>query len=308
MKLSIIITTRNRKEDLILCINSIKLSKNITFDWELVIIDDNSNDWTENVSLEDFWINSGKVIHNSVQYMMVWARNLGVENSKWDYILFIDDDNVIEENMISELVQLADNNLEYGIIWPSMYFLNTKEKYMDYQKINLFTWKTTGFVDLSSEYFFDSDWVPNVFLIKREVFNNCWVFDKNLIQTFTEPDFAFNARRYWYKCWMFKNAITYHNVFTQDTFSPRALWWKFNQKAYCLIRNRMIFISRYGKIHHKLIYIIFFSWFWPIVYSILVLRFKRFDLVILYWKGFIDWIYYFLTWRINNSILAKLAD
>ncbi|MFH1048216.1 MAG: glycosyltransferase family 2 protein [Patescibacteria group bacterium] len=301
MKLSIIITTRNRKNDLLECVNSIKRSKLLNFDWELIVVDDNSNDGTEKIKIEGLEIENGLVVHNETQQMMVKSRNIGVKNSTGKYILFIDDDNIIDEDMIKKLVDFADNNEKYGIVGPSMYYLKERKKYLDYQKINFFTGKTSGVIDNSNGKICKSDGIPNVFLIRREVFKKCGLFDESLIQTFTEPDFAFNAKRFGYKCGIIKEAKTYHNV--GSGLSDRCLGGEFKQKAYCLMRNRSLIIARYGKIYHKIIYIIFFSWFWPLLYSFLILREKRIDLVKLYWLGFKDGFIYFFTGKLNNSLV-----
>lgn len=308
MKLSIVITTRNRKSDLIDCVESIKRSTRLNFEWELVIVDDCSNDWTEYLTINDFWISNGIVIHNIDQKMMVRSRNIWAMSSKWEYILYIDDDNIIDENMIANLIDFADKNNEFWIIGPSMYFLNSKEKYLDFQNINLFTWRTLGGVDNSKAVICETDWIPNVFMIRKKIFEECWYFDEKLVQTFTEPDFAFNAKKYWFRCCILKSAITYHNILSEDIFTPRALGWKFNQKAYCLMRNRTLIVKRYWNLPQKLVYILFFSWLRPLLYSLLILKHKRFDLIKLYWRGFYDWLIYFFTGKLNDKVFQKLNN
>lgn len=300
MKLSIVITTRNRIDDLLNCVTSIKISKFFNDDWELIVVDDNSTDGTQKMKIEDLKMKNGFIVHNKTQQMMVRSRNIGINNSTGEYVLFIDDDNIIDGNMIVTLIDFADNNKNYGMIGPSMYYSKNKEKYLDFQKISLSTGKTDGIIDNSDLTICDSDGIPNVFLIRREVFEKCGLFDESLIQTFTEPDFAFNIKRRGYKCGIVKNAKTYHNA--SDNLSSRSLGGKFKQKAYCLMRNRSVIVARYGKFYHKIIYIIFFSWFWPLLYSLLVLRDKRTDLIKLYWLGFKDGFIYFFTGSLNNSL------
>lgn len=301
MKLSIIVTTRNRKKDLIECVNSIINSNFLTFDWELIIIDDNSNDGTEKIKLNDLGIKNGIIFHNDSQQMMVKSRNIGISVTKGQYLLFIDDDNIIDNNMIKELIYVAENNKEYGIIGPSMFYLKHNKKYLDYQKINFFTGKTIGKIDKSEKLTCESDGIPNVFLIKRETFEKCGIFDESLIQTFTEPDFAFTVKKNGYKCCIVKNAKTYHNV--ENNFSERSLGGEFKQKAYCLMRNRSVIIARYGNFFHKIVYIILFSWFWPLLYSLIIIRKRRIDLIKLYWLGFKDGIIYFINGNLKNSLL-----
>lgn len=300
MKLSVIITTRNRKSDLMKCLDSVKGARFLDFDWELIVVDDYSNDGTENLKVDDIGLRNGLVVHNKTQQMMVKSRNIGVKESVGEYLLFIDDDNMIDEDMIKGLVNFADSDETYGIIGPSMYYLKQNRKYLDFQRFNFFTGKTSGVVDNSEREICDSDGVPNVFLIRKKVFERCGLFDESLIQTFTEPDFCFNAKKFGYECGIVKISKTYHNV--DDSLSGRSLGGQFNQKAYCLMRNRSVVIARYGKFYHKIVYILFFSWFWPLLYSLLAFKNKRRDLIGLYWLGFKDGLFYFFTGVLDNPL------
>ncbi len=302
MDLSIIITTRNRKKDLIRCLESVRRSNFKKLEWELIIVDDSSDDGTEKLEIKDFDFSNIKIVHNVKQKMMVKSRNIGVKESIGEYLMFIDDDNVFDSEMLNELVDFAQRNKIYGIVGPSMYYLSTKEKYLDFQRINLLTGKTSGMIDKAGRSVCESDGIPNAFLIRKKVFDECGLFDEKLIQTFTEPDFAFNARKYGYKCGIIKKAKIYHDVSSDDVMRSRALGGQYTQKAYCLMRNRAVMVSRYGKWYQKVVYLIVFSWFWPLTYSILMLRERRFDLIKLYWKGFLDGMWYFLTGKLRNSL------
>ena len=62
MDLSIVITTRNRKKDLLECIDSIKESDFKNIEYELIIVDDASDDGTEKITQEDIVLNNVKII------------------------------------------------------------------------------------------------------------------------------------------------------------------------------------------------------------------------------------------------------
>jgi GT2 family glycosyltransferase len=269
----------------------------------LVVVNDNSNDGTGEIRIEDLEIKNGFMIHNTTQQMMVKSRNIGARETIGEYILFIDDDNVVDQNMITYLVEAADKHEEYGILGPSMYFLKGHQKYLDFQKINFFTGRTKGLIDDSKKIICDSHGIPNVFLIKKKVFDKCGYFDESLIQTYTEPDFAFKAKKIGFKCGIVTKALTYHDVSPNGQFTPRMLGGTFSQKAYCLIRNRTVIVSRYGRLYHKIIYFLFFSWLWPLLYTLLILKYRRFDLMRSYWVGFIDGIIYLLTKKLKFSYL-----
>lgn len=297
MMLSIVITTRNRKLDLLRCLDSIRNADLLGVSYEIIIIDDASTDGTGSLVGSDFII-----YHNSTQQMMVKSRNIGAKIATGKYILFIDDDNVIDALMIKILLDFAEKHSEYGILGPSMYYFDTKKKYLDFQTINFYTGKTAGIISTTSEEVCESIGIPNVFMIRKTVFEVYGYFDESLIQTFTEPDFALYVSKNNIKCGIVKYAKVFHDVSDYHNLSPRALGGKFNQKAYCLMRNRTVLIKRYGNYFNKIIYFYFFSWFWPLVYTLLMLKHKKYDLIKLYWLGYIDGIIYLFTGNLRKSI------
>lgn len=304
MDISIVITTRNRLKDLRACISSVILSDLKGIDWELVVVDDASTDDTQRMEMQEFGPIQGSVIHNDRQQMMVKSRNVGARAARGNYVLFIDDDNYVPPDMVKRLLTFAKNNPSYGIVGPSMYYADTQEKYLDYQKISFITGKTSGHIDPGAQEICQSDGVPNAFLIRKEVFEKCGYFDEKLIQTFTEPDFAFMIKAGNYKCGMLKTASIYHKTSKCSNFTLRALGGEFSQKAYCLMRNRTVLVCRYAKTWQKLIYLSVFSWVWPAIYSLLVLRSRRFDIIRLYWRGFFDGMFYVFSSRLRNSIVG----
>ncbi len=301
MLLSIVITTRNRYEDLISCLTSLKESNLANITYEIIIVDDASTDATKDLTISTFkGIKHFTVIHNEHQQMMVISRNTGGNIAKGKYILFIDDDNIIDEDMIAYLVTFAESNNSYGMLGPSMYLLKGKKRYLDYQKINFFTSKTTAYVDNTNSVICESDGIPNVFMVRNDAFTKCGGFDPKILQTYSEPELFFHMRTFGYKCGILKKAKTYHNVHLDSAYSPRNMGAAFPQKAFCLIRNRTIIIFRYGSLIHKISYLLLFSWVWPLVYSFIMLRYKKFSLIKLYWRGFFDGLYFVFTGTIRE--------
>ena len=132
---------------------------------------------------------------------MVRARNQGAKLAKGNYILFIDDDNEIDEKMIKCLMLHFDRYPEVGIVGPSMYHQNSQVPYLTAQKINLYTGRTRGLTTQDCDVL-STDGVPNVFMIRKSVLEKLNYFDEQIVQTFTEPDFAFKARKFGIKCEM----------------------------------------------------------------------------------------------------------
>lgn len=106
MKFSIIIPTYNRASMITHAIESI--SRQDYENWELLIIDDGSTDNTKEI-ISDF--KNDKIIYIYQENAERGAaRNNGIKNASGDYVFFLDSDDFIEKNYLSELKSLIELN------------------------------------------------------------------------------------------------------------------------------------------------------------------------------------------------------
>lgn len=294
---SVIVTTRDRKEIVKNCINSIKNStyRNI----EIIVVDDSSSDGTTEYLSKEFG-DSIKIVSLKQRGMLVKARNAGISKGNGDFFLFLDDDNIIHENMIEHLVNCAKLDKKYGIIGTIMYIGDETNLALTRQRVSLWTGKTKSFKKIVSEIK-ESDGTPNVFLVKREVFDTVGTFDEDFVATYTEPAFSFEAKKFGFKTIVCQNARTIH-MLPHGKISGRLIGGAFKHTAYILIRSRFVLIKKYGKLYHWIFFTILFSWIAPVIYTILALSTKRNDLIKLYWVGFIDGLMYMFTNNLRTSV------
>ena len=100
---------------------SILSVKNQSFkDWELIIVDDGSTDDT-NLVVSKFVENDNRIkyIYQSNKERSA-ARNNGINNSKGDYVCFIDSDDLYEDNYLKELQKFILENEDI----KSIFFCN----------------------------------------------------------------------------------------------------------------------------------------------------------------------------------------
>ena len=109
IKLSIIICTYNRADILTYCLNSIS-KQNISQDYfELIVVDNNSTDSTQDVcNLFSKKFKNFKYIEEK-QIGLSYARNTGYLNAKADWVAYIDDDAKLRLNYISEAINTIQN-------------------------------------------------------------------------------------------------------------------------------------------------------------------------------------------------------
>jgi GT2 family glycosyltransferase len=306
VELSIVITTRNRFDELMGCIDSVSRSE-FSRPFELIVIDDCSSDETAALTEAEiktrYGLDQVVVFHSTESLKMVRARNKGAQIATGRFILFIDDDNVVDPLMVAELFRCAENVTDAGVVGPSMYMLKNQEKYLDYQTINLYTMRTRLLTGDGVSELYESDGVPNVFLVKREVFDKAGYFDDRLIQTFTEPDFSYNALRHGFRTVTCPRAKTFHNI---DLSERSRHTGAIPAKAYCLMRNRFVIVKRYGSALQLLVFLTCFSWMWPLLYSLIAVGDGNLKRIPYYLAGFIDGFYYALTGRFRTrGIIAS---
>lgn len=112
-RFTVIIPTYNNASSLPRTINSV-LSQRVT-DWQLIIVDDGSKDNTEEIVssfLKDKRIQYIKKSNEGVAA----ARNTGFANSNGEYIIFLDSDDEILPNHLSDFTSILEDKKSVGFI------------------------------------------------------------------------------------------------------------------------------------------------------------------------------------------------
>lgn len=110
MKASIIITTWCRKESLSAIIDALLAQSYPLSDYEIIVCDSKSPDGTSEL-IDQFSCNYPKlnifIVHafNSISH----KRNLGISHAQGEFLIFIDDDCVPQENFLRHHVDFASN-------------------------------------------------------------------------------------------------------------------------------------------------------------------------------------------------------
>ncbi len=114
MKISAIICTYNREKYILQCLESIE---NQTIDknkYEIILINNNSTDNTEEIC-NTFAKNNKRV---NFKYFiersqgLSYARNRGIKEASGEFLSFIDDDAIVDENFLEEIINFFDSNNE----------------------------------------------------------------------------------------------------------------------------------------------------------------------------------------------------
>ena len=106
--ISVIVPVYNVEKYLKRCVDSI-LNQTFT-DFELILVDDGSNDKSINICDEYVDLDSRVHVIHQDNKGQAFARNLGIEKSKGDYIAFIDSDDVVHPQYLEILYNACKKN------------------------------------------------------------------------------------------------------------------------------------------------------------------------------------------------------
>jgi glycosyltransferase involved in cell wall biosynthesis len=136
-KVSVIITCYNYARYLTDAVESVVHQTYKDFD--IIIVNDGSTDETQEVaeSLIDKYSNKKISLINQVNSgQPAIARNLGIENSKSEYILCLDADDKIEQTMLQECVEVIENNHNIDFVYTDRLDFNDIEEIVPAKEFN----------------------------------------------------------------------------------------------------------------------------------------------------------------------------
>lgn len=123
-KISIILPTYNGEKYIKWAIESV-ISQSFS-DWELIVIDDGSNDNTESI-VKEYAGKDQRVIYfkNEVNLEIQKSLNKGLKEAKGEYIARIDDDDEwIDKDKLKKQVEFLDNNPDYALVGTGAVVVN----------------------------------------------------------------------------------------------------------------------------------------------------------------------------------------
>ena len=208
IKNSIIILTRDRKKLLNQCLNS--LYKNISFtEFEIILIDNGSRDDNTRFLKRHKAVKFIKLPHN---IGVSAGRNIGVSNTQGKYIIFLDDDTIVEDDPFFKITKFMDKNKEIGIVGPKLLYSNNKiqesiRKFPTPLSVfwrgtflgkilpNMSFYKDHLLRDFNHKEIKEVDWVLGACqIIRKEVFNAIGYLDEKYFYGYEDIDFCYRAK------------------------------------------------------------------------------------------------------------------
>lgn len=302
---SVIVVTRNRKQDLIKCIGSLHHSD--YHQVEMIVVD---NDSSTPVST---WLKrkfpNVKVVRSNGNLGAAGGRNLGMKFAKGDTFLFMDDDSLADRTMVGELVKILNSRKDIGIVQPKIYDMERKNVLGGIGcDINLLTGRVSA-IGIRQEDFGQYDKIRElqsvgcIWMVKRIVFEKIGGYDEEYFIPWEDTDFSFRAKKAGFRILFVSKALAWHKGLKNTFINPIIdyLGIRGEDRAYRISRNKIIFMRKNAPLLNFLIFISVINPIYLLVHSILISSTGRLDILIKYWMGFISGIWYAIKYE--NPIL-----
>ena len=203
VSVSIIIPCKNHPENLHTLLKSITKSNFNLKDCELIVVDDGSK---KPISKKDlaafrgyFW--KLTLIRNKWSKGAAFSRNKGAEHSNANFLLFIDDDNILSKSFISQLYYFLRKHPSCSMVGGFSYYFCCKNE-INYGAWHILLSKkdiiNASFVYqvITTKQVLDADFIPNAFLVKKSAFTKIGGFDINYKGAyFEDADFGLRMKK-----------------------------------------------------------------------------------------------------------------
>ena len=229
--ISVIIPCYNSGNYLMEAIESVKKSSH-KYSYEIVITNDGSTDKQTLLLLKELSQQGYLVLHQENRGPAS-ARNTAINNSKGEYLLFLDADNKIKDSYIDKAVDILNSNEAIGVVYANpTYFGNIiKER--------VFVTRTFNIRDLIAENYIDM-----CSIVRKKVWESISGFDeKRVLIGHEDWDFWIRTSKLGWKFFYLNEELFYYRINNNSLISTII-----NNKKY-----QDVFKYIYEK-HHDLVF------------------------------------------------------
>lgn len=216
---AIVIVTYNKVKTLLECLSSLKAIKYTTY--HIIVVDNNSTDDTSFLVQKNHPYVT--LLRSKKNTGYTGGNNLGIQlalKSNYDYILFLNDDIIVDPNFLSHLVNIAGSDRCIGLVCPKLLCFETPNRlYKEYGKYNFYLGinvQPLQGIELPQEI----DLVPGAsFLAKMDIFRKIGLMDENFFLYFDEGDICYRIKKIGLRIIYEPSSIVFHKV--SASFSGR---------------------------------------------------------------------------------------
>ena len=289
MKVSAVITTYNRKNDVLRCVESVLASD--FADLETIVVDNASQDGTAQALRERFG-SAITVAEPGANLNAAGGRNFGARAASGEFIVFIDSDNVVDRRLVSALADVLASRPDCGMAGCVMCYFSDKRKIWcagaDIDMLSSRTHYRNAGRDISSVTEaepYEVGHLPNLFMVRKRDFDELGGFYEPYGIMFEESDLAERIRRSGKKILVVPSALDCHDQPILSGDSLRAWGLHTVSRAYVIARNRNLFMRRNAGFVGKLVYFTLFLPLFTAYYVRIAVRHRAWHIARAYMRG-----------------------
>jgi GT2 family glycosyltransferase len=271
MKLVSIITVNFNQpavtEDLLHSLLSLNTYSNV----EIIVMDNGSSidpvaKWREKYPSIQF-------VRSEKNLGFAGGNNLGLGLAKGEYILFINNDTEVTENLVANLVTSLDENPNVGIISPKiLYHRSDMIQYAGYTPLKYITAKNKCIGQFETDKGQHDSSIGKTgyahgaaMMVRRQAIEKAGMMAENFFLYYEELDWCERIRKKGYEIWVNPHAVIYHKEsISVGKQSPL--------KEYYMNRNRILIVRKHAP---PFVYPVFLLYFICVAAPVKIIRYLK---------------------------------
>ena len=296
-EISVIIPTFNRAKMVCECVASVLAQKDVSL--EVIVVDDCSPDDTSERIATRFGTDLRvKCTRNAKNKQLGGSRNVGASMASGKYLLFLDDDNLVQPGMVSSIVRDFENYPDLRFIAPMAVNVGgTKDGRIWTLGSDFNRWTSQPkdylpniLLEKLPKYTirFKTSYSPNAFAVRRQDHERVLGFCEQLPFYYDDADYAWRILETTNgSSWILSTAVIMHQNFLakDDCLMLRELGINTPRRAYLLARNRLRFARRHFNFLQILSVTFIFAPLSAAYYGLVAIKNRRLDIAGAYLKG-----------------------
>lgn len=227
------------------------------------------------------------------------GNNLGIKVAKGDYLLLLNNDTEISNNLIEILSAELDSNPDIGLLSPLILYFEQPEiiQYAGFTEMNYLTCRNEGIGAMEvnkGQYDLDSRETGfchgAAMICRRKDLEEVGMMAEEFFLYYEELDWCEKFRKAGKKIWFTGKTKIYHK-------ESMSVGKESNIKTYFMTRNRMLFIRRNTGSLNTFFFSIYFIFIACSKQVVMYLIKGRYDLI--------KWVFKGITWNLSNAKNSK---
>ncbi|GAB4312171.1 MAG: glycosyltransferase family 2 protein [Methanobacteriaceae archaeon] len=205
------------------------------------------------------------LLKNDENYGFAEGNNIGIKFSLYylnpDYIFLLNNDTVVKNNFLSELIKVAQQENNIGIVGSKICYYDDPQKIWS-SDCNI-GWWTSYLSTKNSDTVKETDWVSGCgLLIKKELINKISFLDSELFFGWEDIDYCIRAKNADYRVFYNPESIIWHKVSKsrkkryKNNFSP---YYNRFKARFQFLKVLKKYSSKYQQIFQLIFFIIVYT-------------------------------------------------